>query len=184
MRQSIGGWFTLNIIIIFIVIVFGLLSATISYYKAFKLNSMILDTIEKYEGYNEFAKNEIENNLNAMGYVKNNGAFECPTIKINKENKNAVNSSVDDDNTNQGTSHYYCVYYQNNDGSSNNKVSDNGKTDSEKYNLDGKPIYYNYVVVTYIFVDLPIVGQFKVPVRTKGERSYHFSEKNGNPRIK
>ena len=46
MRQSIGATATFNIIIIFIVIVFGLLIGTVNYYKAFKVNSRILDIIE------------------------------------------------------------------------------------------------------------------------------------------
>ena len=79
MKQGIGEIATLNIIIIFIVIVFGLLSATISYYKAFKVNTRILDIIEKYEGYNEFSRSEIERSLDTIGYVKNNnGSFTCP----------------------------------------------------------------------------------------------------------
>ena len=38
MREGIGSVFLYNIIILFVIIVFGLLSATISYYKAFKVN--------------------------------------------------------------------------------------------------------------------------------------------------
>ena len=183
MKQGIGEIATLNIIIIFIVIVFGLLSATISYYKAFKVNTRILDRIEKYEGYNDFSRSEIERSLDTIGYVKNNnGSFTCPSIRINGESVSTV-SSHDDSNIDQGNSHYYCVYYQRNDGSTRNGV--NGQSsDSNRTNLDMEPIYYNYIVVTYIFVDLPIVGQFKVPVRTKGERTYNFSEKAGNPIIK
>lgn len=166
MRQSIGEISTLNIIIIFIVIVFGLLSATINYYKAYKLNSRILDTIEKYEGYNKFAKEAIENDLNTMGYTKISGNWSCSA-------KNGEFELVKPNNGNaeQGTSHYYCVYYQ---------PDDRGVVDKKITNKDGNPIYYNYIVVTYIFVDLPIVGDFKIPVRTKGERIYSFSP-SGNP---
>ncbi len=173
MRQSIGEVATLNIIIIFIVIVFGLLAGTISYYKAFKVNSKILDSIEKYEGYNDLAKKQIENDLNTIGYVKNNTNWRCP----NKNGGDDLVRAKLDDNTSQGTSHYYCIYYHRNDGSS----VKGGNLDAGRINMDKEPIYYNYVVVTYIFVDLPIAGQFKVPVRTKGERTYNFSEHYGNP---
>ena len=165
MRQSIGEISTLNIIIIFMVIVFGLLSATLSYYKAFKLNTRILDIIEKYEGYNSLSKPEIENNLNSMGYAQIHGNFSCPTIG---ESGNQLEEVLSQDEyvnanlsgTDRNRSHFYCVYYVSNDSGQN----------------DAAGTYYNYIVVTYIFIDLPIVGEFKVPVRTKGERIYSFSD--------
>lgn len=68
MRQSIGMSQQLNLIIIFILIVFALIAASLSYYKAFKINNVITDSIEKYEGYNDFAIPEITNNLSSLGY--------------------------------------------------------------------------------------------------------------------
>ncbi|MBQ9011454.1 MAG: hypothetical protein IJ093_02275 [Bacilli bacterium] len=160
MKQSIGEWATLNIIIIFIVIVFGLLTATISYYKAFKTNSLILDSIDQFEGYNRYSKLDIENKLKTIGYAyKNNNV--CPTTRrVGTQNVDLVSSSngnvsMDD------VSHYYCVYYYPTDGASHDEK--------------GTATYYNYSVVTYIFVELPIVGSFKIPVHTKGERIYNFS---------
>ena len=46
---------------------------------------------------------------------------------------------------------------------------------NKETNKNKEPIYYNYSVVTYIYIQLPIVGAFKVPVYTKGERTYNFS---------
>ena len=63
MREGIGSVFLYNMIILFIIIVFGLISATISYYKAFKVNERILSTIEKFEGHNDLAKAEIDDYL-------------------------------------------------------------------------------------------------------------------------
>ena len=54
MRQAIGSVPMYNIIIIFIVITFGFLSATLSYMKAFKVNGRIAKALENYEGYNIF----------------------------------------------------------------------------------------------------------------------------------
>lgn len=155
MKQGIGSTATFNIIIIFIVIVFGLLAATISYYKAFKVNSMILYSIDKFEGYNDFAKKEIRSNLNTIGYTVNTGNNRCDTVRGKSELV-----------SNQDNQYLYCVYYY---------ADDRGKGDSKLTNQDSEPIYYNYSVVTYIYIDLPIVGNFKVPVHTKGERIYNFS---------
>ncbi len=149
MRQSLGEWFTYNIIIIFILIVFGLLSATLSYYKAYKMNSSILYTIDKYEGYNSLSKEEIERNLTTMGYTAGSGT--CPD--------RGKLSSI-----NETDKHFYCVYYIEDD------------TAHGESNTENKPLYYNYSVVTYIYIDLPLLDVFKVPVYTKGERIYNFTD--------
>lgn len=81
MKQAIGTTQILNFILIFIAITFCFLIATLGYMKAFKVNSKIAGSIEKFEGYNDLAKNEIANNLNTLGYKKGN-ARDC--------NKNAV----------------------------------------------------------------------------------------------
>jgi len=165
MRESVGEWFTYNLIIIFIIIVFGLLTATLNYYKAFKVNARILDVIEKYEGYNSLAVSEIEDTLNSIGYTKADASWRCnETTGILDQGVLVGNDTSG--NQRQSSSHYYCVYYH---------ANDRGKGDSRKTNKNGESIYYNYSVVTYIFVDLPIAGQFKIPVRTKGERTYNFS---------
>lgn len=70
MRQSIGMHAQLNLIVVFIAVVFGLISASLSYYKAFKINNTIVNSIEKYEGYNTLSQTEISNNLEGLGYPK------------------------------------------------------------------------------------------------------------------
>jgi len=160
MRESIGSTFTLNMIILFIIIVFGILAATMSYYKAFKINSRILDALEQYEGYNEPAKNEINRILASIGYPANASKSKCAP-----ERDGAKLSSISEEVPGQ----LYCVYYHKND---------TGKNDAKRVgtkNKNNEPIYYNYSVVTYIYIQLPIVGAFKVPVYTKGERTYNFS---------
>lgn len=69
MRESIGSVFLYNIIILFIIITFAFLSGTLAYVKAFKANSRIVNAIEKYEGYNVLASDEIVGVLNTLGYI-------------------------------------------------------------------------------------------------------------------
>lgn len=156
MREGIGSVVLYNIIIIFILIVFALLAATLSYYKAFKVNSRILASIDKYEGYNTPAIEDINNTLAGLGYTVNSNNDVCQP-----ERNDATLVS------NQDTSYYYCVYFYR---------DDRGGDDENRLNGDREPVYYNYSVVSYIYVDLPIVGAFKVPVHTKGERIYNFSD--------
>lgn len=144
-------------IILFILIVLGLISATISYYKAFKVNNRILYTIDKFEGYNDLAKDEINQILSAIGYTGySGGTAECPK-------RNGVKSIASSDK------YLYCVYYY---------YDDRGQKEIKEHLVNGqnRPIYYNYSVVTYLYVDLPLVQTFKVPVHTKGERIYNFSD--------
>lgn len=103
MRQSLGMSQQLNIIIIFILVVFALLAASLSYYKAFRVNNVIVDSIEKYEGYNDFAKKKINNDLGGIGYQKlnsncgennlsENGSGYCVYLNESVKNKNNVKS--------------------------------------------------------------------------------------------
>ena len=59
----------------------------------------------------------------------------------------------------------------------NKRIKEKSKNER---NNDNEPIYYNYSVASYIYIDLPIAGQFKIPVYTKGERTYNFSCKRCN----
>ena len=157
MRESIGSVFLYNIIIIFVIIVFGLLSATISYYKAFKVNERLLYSLDKFEGYNQLSKEEMENFLTSIGYTYNpDGQRECP-----EEKDGGILIRA------KSTNYLYCVYYH---------EDDRGSQEQDELNGDEEPVYYNYALTSYIYVDLPIVGAFKLPVYTKGERIYNFSD--------
>ena len=137
MKQSIGTTFMLNFIIVFIVVTFAFLSATLSYMKAFKVNTKIANAIEKFEGYNSLAKSEINTYLDTIGYLR--GKANCPK-------KNDVDAYINDGNFN------YCVY---------------------DYGID-KNNYRKFGIITYINVDLPIVGNFKLKVYSETEKMYYY----------
>lgn len=96
MKQGLGSIFMFNIIIVFIILVFAFLAATLSYSKAFRMNSRITNAIEKYEGYNTLAQKEIKRNLDTIGYRQGS--------KINCPDKGGTVV------TNGNQSHKYCVY--------------------------------------------------------------------------
>lgn len=93
MKEAIGSIPLYNFIIIFIVITFGFLSATLMYYKAFKLNSKIAYSLEKYEGYNSLSIDEINNNLSTLGYRVGKTA-NCPTKKGNLKDSTKINYPI------------------------------------------------------------------------------------------
>lgn len=138
MREGIGSIFLYNIIIVFLLIVFAFLAATISYSKAFRVNSKILTTIEKYEGYNALSDDEINKVLGTLGYSVGNS--KCPK-------KNGVEALSKISNT-----YDYCIYYNEIDNS-----------------------HYSYGITTYITMDLPLIRSFKLPIYTKTERIYRFT---------
>lgn len=98
MKESLGSTFTLNVIIIFITILFAILAATLTYYKAFKVNTKIINSIEKFEGYNDLARKEIDNSLTSIGYVSKDN-HTCPS------EKNGGTLQTEDGKFR------YCVYY-------------------------------------------------------------------------
>lgn len=136
MKQSIGTTFMLNFIIVFIVVTFAFLSATLSYMKAFKVNTRIANAIEKYEGYNSLAIKEIDSKLDTLGYLK--GGASCSK----KNGVDAIN----------GSQFNYCVY---------------------DYGID-KNNYRKYGIITYINMDLPIVGNIKIKVYSETEKMYNY----------
>ena len=151
MRESIGSTFLYNIIFLFIVIVMGLLTATLNYYKGYKVNSYILHSVSKFSGYNDSSRADINRILDNIGYSADRGT--CPA----RENAVALTNNES-----------YCLYYYPDERSSREKSL-------KRLTKDGKPIYYAYGVTTFISIELPIVGKFKIPVYSKGERIYRFS---------
>lgn len=159
MRDGIGSISLYNIIIIFIAVVFALLAATLSYSKAFKVNSRIIKALETYEGYNsaggKFDKKgsaeEIDRLLSNIGYkVEENS---CKTLNGVEPLPMLANNA----------SYNFCLYL---------KVEDT---------KDYKGRYFTYTVKTYMHFDLPIVGDFiKIPVTTKTEKIFCFDYPRGN----
>lgn len=143
MKQSIGLTYTLNFVIIFIVITFAFLFGIMSYYKAFKVNSRISNAIENHEGYNTLSSEEIDKVLGTLGYRSEK--VSCPT----RTYKNKVYNSV-------STNDYaICVY---------------------EYLPVNSSGYFRYGIVTYIYLDIPIIGKtLKLPVYSETEKIYKFS---------
>ena len=152
MRESIGTSFLLNFIIVFIVFVMMFLAATLSYYKAYRVNNYILHSIEKFEGYNKYSKADIKERLRSIGYDKSD--IKCPTTRFEKNNN--VEGKLQNDSKDG-----YCIYLY---------WDENPKS---KHN--GKNVYYSYGVVTYLKMEIPLIGRLvKLPVYSKTYNMYHY----------
>ncbi len=148
MRQAIGSTVLYNIMIVFIVITFGFLAATLSYMKSFKLNGKIANSLERFEGYNQLSANEIETSLSNLGYrISKVGNLDCPDRKHNGKTYSPILEF--------GTNYKYCVY--------------------EYPKANG---YFTYGIMTYIYMDIPIVGgTFNLPVYSETERIFEFTQR-------
>ena len=149
MRQAIGSTFLYNIMIVFIVITFGFLAATLSYMKSFKVNGKIANSLERFEGYNELSAAEIETSLANLGYrSSSSGNLNCPNHRHNGKDYEPI--------TSLGTNYKYCVYEY---------PEENSR-------------YFIYGILTYIYMDIPIVGgTFSLPIYSETERIYEFSQR-------
>lgn len=147
MNESVSYTYLLNIIILFIFVAFAVLVGTLSYTKAFRVNSKIADAIEKCEGYNNCSQPEITRIVTNFGYVMSNTS--CPIMKGASKNGQAINLSTG------GKVYGYCIY---------------------EFQNDGDVKHYSYGILTYMTLDMPVVVDvLKLRVYSKTDRIYNFA---------
>lgn len=103
MKESISYTFLLNIIITFIVISFFVIMCIMSYTKAFRVNSKVVNAIEISEGYNKVAEPEINRIITSYGYQKLN--VNCPPKEGGRVIDHNGNDLID-----KKTDNGICVY--------------------------------------------------------------------------
>ncbi|MEG0026161.1 MAG: hypothetical protein RR847_02305 [Bacilli bacterium] len=154
MRESVGQAYLYYFIAIFIIIFGLLLVGSISYSKAAKVKNMIIDKIEEENGYNETAQNNVLIYLKDIGYT-----VVEPICKISEQDSAKMEKNTIDRIDNvvvKNNSYDYCVY----------KITGKGQVQNKKF------VYYK--VVSYMRLDIPIIGQFmRFPV--SGE-THHILE--------
>lgn len=152
MRGAIGNTMVMNIVIVFIVLTTALLVSSISYSKAFKMKTQIIDIIEKYDGnFDNTTNNEstITNEINEFL-----GAAGYRTIK-QTEKKCDEYVSKDETLVAKTSSYDICIIQKNN----------NSSTYHGPY----------YKVVVYMYLDIPVLGDMiKIPV--SGETRSFFKD--------
>ena len=148
MKESIGLTFTINIMIVFILVAFVFVAGILSYTKAFKAASLIVTSLERYEGYNTLAYDQINRNLNALGYVRGDSS-KC------KQTRNATIGEGELVTNGNGERFEYCIY---------------------KFQNDGDEKHYSYGIVTYMTIDFNMFSmKLKLPIYARTARIYRFS---------
>lgn len=102
MKQSIGYTQTINIMMVFITIIFFFIVSIINYYKAYKVNNILINSIEKYEGYNNLADMDIISRLGTLGY--NMSKINCSATRGD------TCTLVVDPGLNGSGENGYCIY--------------------------------------------------------------------------
>lgn len=150
MKESIGYTVTLNLIIIFIVVVFAFLSATLIYFKSNKVGNVIANSIEKYEGYNSYSINEIGMQMSSLGYSSSSIENSCNKKQTINGGAGVTCNLVNNENAKGKNG--YCVYFcQEGD-------------------------YYYYRIRTNMMFNLPIINNLlNIPVYSNTNRLYDFS---------
>lgn len=174
MKEGISYSFLLNIIIVFIFVCAAIIMGSLSYYKAFRANAIISQTIEKYEGYNCVAADEIARKLSGVGYTT---PF---SVNCNNKGKNCMTDAA---NT------YAVVSYNLDEGMNNQKIVYKERTDEYKqyanmnstYKCDYKGCVtnkkYQYGIYTYMYTELPVIQNLiRIPLFAKTSIMYEFRD--------
>lgn len=140
MRESIGQAFLTTLVLTIIGVMIFILIGAVVYSKTFKIKTKLVDIVEKYKGYNESAKDEIQEYLVSIGYRKNkNSTQNCPS----KDGGTILN--------NKSEQFHYCLY-EFDSGTGNNRG---------KYYGVMVYIYFDFPIIGEM-LEIPVYGETEV----------------------
>ena len=131
MKEAMGGVFSLEFLIVFLLILNGYMAFNVNYTKAFRVKNEIRSIIQKNEGLTTSAMEQIEEYMNNINYTQSQG--------FNKycQDKGMYTCTVN------GRS--FCM----------------DVTSSDKYGTrDGENIAAYYTVTTFVDINIPIINRF------------------------
>ncbi len=137
MREAIGGVFTLQIILVFVILINGYMAYSVNYTRAFRVKNGIINIVEENEGFSEGgnASKEISSLVKKAGYGLSSAQQQGVR---NNNNKDGWYCSGQDG---------YCIKCFDNTG--NNKIT----SDDATY----RGVYYS--VKTYVNMDVPMLNR-------------------------
>lgn len=92
MKEALGISQLYTFVIVFVSIIMLLLIGSLSYSKAFKIKTRIIDIIETNKGFDEDVEDEIDSFLKSAGYTINTrNNKSCPDVKGTKA-MNTINN--------------------------------------------------------------------------------------------
>ena len=148
MRTSLGGTAIMYIFIVFFILMSFLLTGTVIYYKGFKINSQIANSLEKFEGYNDYSAEDMDRVFKNLGYRY-------------KNNTKCLNGKDDSCFKDNGEHEFSLTCSQIKKNENNSYV--------------GNHYYITYKIKTYIYIDLPLNISMKIPITSKTNPIYQFT---------
>ena len=149
MRESIGGTWVTQLVIVFMLLFVAFLTLSINYSKAYRVKNQTISIIEKRQGINSTTIRYINSYLRSSGY--NTKGYCGKDVK----NVYGIDSLDDKDITltpaKKNVKYYYCIY----------------KIDNKSNNFKRKA---NYGVILFFKFNLPVIGDittFSVDGETK-----------------
>lgn len=149
MRTSLGGTAIMYIFIVFFILMAFLLTGTVIYYKGYKINSQIANSLEKFEGYNQFSAEDMDRVFKNLGY----------RYKNNSECLNGMDGSCLAEN-----------------GKHEFSLTCSRTEKNKDDNWEGNNYYITYKIKTYIYIDLPLNISMKIPITSRTNPIYQFTD--------
>lgn len=136
MKAAIGNSLLLGIIVTFVSIVLLVLISSIAYTKAFRIKNRIIDEIEAVETFDQGVVDTLNVVFREIGYKTN--------AYMNNTRCDSVNiAPAGGELMNTTSAYHYCVFKM-------NSAKDGG---------------YYYKVVSFAYLDFPLVSSIQIPVR-------------------
>lgn len=136
MRESIGGTWITQLVIIFMLIFVAFLALTLNYTKAFKLKNEVMTIIEKREGFTSGPDGSIAIINN---YLRGNGYSIQKNCEEGSYGVTDLSGNTAERVVNENKKYYYCV----------------SKIKAPSQNHDGKVFYK---VNLFLYFNLPVLG--------------------------
>lgn len=160
MKEALGGIFTLQAILIFLVLAISLLLFSVNYTKAFKVKNDIRRVIEEYEGLTESASEKIDAIADQYTYTVSD--YKTYTQICNSMDGYKAYHST----TSNGNNVVFCIKCE---------LADTiGGSDSK---LKYKGAYYT--IATFVNIDIPIINKIFPKaasfLKVKGQTSLIYS---------
>jgi len=171
MKEGISYSFLLNIVILFVFVCGAIVSGIFSYYRAFRANTIIINEIEKFEGYNCLSRDSIAKKLGSISYnvpynVKCKSKYGTPCVTDSETDGNYAVVAYNLENKDTSTIKYAFAGVVDDDLSTMNaRIYDDGSFTKE----------YQFGVYTYMYVDMPVISSFvKIPFFSKTRKMIEF----------
>ena len=154
MRDAIGGVFSLQIILIFVILINGYMAYSVNYTRAFRVKNGIINIVEEREGFSQNSKTTelIHNYVTSAGY----GLSSVQQQKVRNNNtKNGWYCSGQDG---------YCIKCFDNTG--NNRITSDDATYRGVYYTEKTYVNMYVPILNRIFTGLPYFLSVKGDTKT------------------